>query len=267
LEAALGHIQPQRKWKVFLQVNFSMGGKDMKSKFLIILSIIAISLMAAPAMANTTITATVNGQPTSSSVDFAFSTDQVVVTLNNLIPNIKNVGQGISDFGFVLHGITANATLGTNTGMERIVANNLSYQDLGSATTGWSLTSGFNFALLDNKFTSSQGTVGIGYYLNVLGTPIAPAHLIIGDHSADNLYDNANGSIAGNNPHNPFLFGPVSFTLSIPGVTSGTTVDYVLFSYGTTPSSVVPIPPSVLLLGSGLLGLGLVGWRRREKKA
>lgn len=29
----------------------------------------------------------------------------------------------------------------------------------------------------------------------------------------------------------------------------------------------VPIPPSVLLMGSGLLGLGLVGWRRREKKA
>jgi hypothetical protein len=28
-----------------------------------------------------------------------------------------------------------------------------------------------------------------------------------------------------------------------------------------------PIPPSALLLGSGLLGLGLVGWRRREKKS
>jgi hypothetical protein len=27
----------------------------------------------------------------------------------------------------------------------------------------------------------------------------------------------------------------------------------------------VPLPPSVLLLGSGLLGLGLVGWRRRKE--
>lgn len=28
----------------------------------------------------------------------------------------------------------------------------------------------------------------------------------------------------------------------------------------------IPLPPSALLMGSGLLGLGLVGWRRREKK-
>jgi hypothetical protein len=34
---------------------------------------------------------------------------------------------------------------------------------------------------------------------------------------------------------------------------------------GTVPP--VPVPPSVLLLGSGLVGLGLIGWRRREKKA
>ena len=36
---------------------------------------------------------------------------------------------------------------------------------------------------------------------------------------------------------------------------------------GFAGNGVVPIPPSALLLGSGLLGLGLVGWRRREKKA
>jgi hypothetical protein len=30
-------------------------------------------------------------------------------------------------------------------------------------------------------------------------------------------------------------------------------------------TGVVPLPPSVLLLGSGLLGLGLLGWRRRKE--
>jgi hypothetical protein len=40
------------------------------------------------------------------------------------------------------------------------------------------------------------------------------------------------------------------------------------FSFGLRQvATTVPIPPSVLLMGSGLLGLGLVGWRRREKKA
>jgi hypothetical protein len=29
-------------------------------------------------------------------------------------------------------------------------------------------------------------------------------------------------------------------------------------------TAVVPIPPSVLLMGSGLMGLGLIGWRRRK---
>ena len=29
-------------------------------------------------------------------------------------------------------------------------------------------------------------------------------------------------------------------------------------------AATVPLPPSVLLLGSGLLGLGALGWRRRR---
>ncbi len=34
---------------------------------------------------------------------------------------------------------------------------------------------------------------------------------------------------------------------------------------GLAPTGVVPLPPSVLLLGSGLLGLGLLGFRRRKR--
>ena len=232
-----------------------------------VLVLLAVALMAAPAAA-TTITATVNGQPTSSSATFAFSDGQVVVTLNNLIPDINNVGQAISDFGFVLRNIAATATLTASTGEERNVAKTTgAWTSPGDADTGWSLTSGFNFALLGNQFTSSQGTAGIGYYLNVLGTAIGPKHLIIGPDTAGHpgFYDNAGGSIAGNNAHNPFLFGPVSFNLSIPGVNANTHVDYVLFSYGTTPGGQVPIPPTVLLFGSGLAGVFLLGWRRRRQ--
>ncbi|MEJ2431512.1 MAG: hypothetical protein P8075_21735 [Deltaproteobacteria bacterium] len=36
---------------------------------------------------------------------------------------------------------------------------------------------------------------------------------------------------------------------------------------GSTEAVNVPLPPSALLMGSGLLGLGLVGWRRRSQQA
>jgi hypothetical protein len=63
----------------------------------------------------------------------------------------------------------------------------------------------------------------------------------------------------------PLEWNAVVFTFT--GVTDKPDISNVLFQYGTalntTPA--VPIPPSALLLGSGLIGLGLVRWRSRNK--
>ena len=95
--------------------------------------------------------------------------------------------------------------------------------------------------------------------------------LIIGPSGPGGVYTNANGSIAGNGPHNPFIDQQGMFTLTVAGVTNATTITSATFSFGTTagidvpgiPTSPVPEPSSVLLLGS-LVGGVFVSLRKRS---
>jgi MYXO-CTERM domain-containing protein len=114
--------------------------------------------------------------------------------------------------------------------------------------------------------TSSTGR------LDVLAGPghAGPAHLIIGPPGGP-TYANANGSIAGNGPHNPFLNQSATFTITAPNVSADTTITAATFSFGTTEGVLItgvpstPEPSSLLL---GLVGLGVVGsiglYRRRR---
>lgn len=192
------------------------------------------------------------GNPVSASANITTANGTMTITLNNLLVNPTTVAQNLSDFSFVLSGTTSLGSLGTNTGQEITVAAN------GTATTGSTVATGWIFS------SPSAGT----YLLDALGAGGAgPEHTILGAPGAGGIYTNANGSIAGNDPHNPFLNQSATFTLNISGVTTSTTVSNVLFSFGTVSgnnvpgggnNSTVPEPVSLSLVGGGLLALGLL---------
>ncbi|MFO0841616.1 MAG: PEP-CTERM sorting domain-containing protein [Gemmataceae bacterium] len=200
-----------------------------------------------------------NGDAVNATATFTTSKDTVKVELSNLLVNQKSVGQNISDLLFTISTGEKTGSISSSSAIYRSVAGDGSYIDsLPGAVTGWALS-----------------TVGPSLYLDAL-VAAPPDQTILGSPDGSNVYSNANPSIAGNGPHNPFLFGPVTFTLSVLGVTDASTISAATFSFGTehgdnvpgVPSDTpgVPEPASILMGLTAVAGLGgFAGWRRRRQ--
>jgi PEP-CTERM motif-containing protein len=206
------------------------------------------------------------GNPVGASATITTNANGTVsITLTNTLANPTTVSQNISDIFFTLSVSDVGTTIGASSGQEVTVAAN------GTPTLGAVVAMGWGLDL-----TGGGGSIHL-CVIGANGCGGGPDHTIIGAPGPGGIYTNANNSIAGNGPHNPFISQTGTWTLNVPGVNAQTSVSNVIFSFGTTAGDnvggctvggqctpTVPEPASLTLLGSGLAALGAAIRRRRK---
>jgi hypothetical protein len=231
----------------------------------LMLAVVAVLVLGAPLTTHAAVITyetpagtTLDALPASASATLTTSNGDVLVELLNSIVDPTSVIQNISGIQFTIGDATAGS-LTSSSGTQRTIAGNGTFTDGPIGATDW-------------LFSFNAGT----FMLTALGAS-GPDQTIVGAPNASNVYQAANGSIAGNNPHNPFLGETASFSLQGVGVTDASTISNVVLFFGTEsmpvplaectngcgePPTAIPEPMSMLLLGSGLVG---IAWSVRKR--
>jgi hypothetical protein len=188
-------------------------------------------------------------EPINFTADFAFSANTLSLTLTNNTSDPISAAETIRSLSFKLPGFTAFSAFAAS-GVGRTVNTNAAggYTD-SPITVDWS------------HAVSMSGV----YTISATG----PDQLVIGNPNGSNAYASAVSSIT-NGPHNPHLANSPTFTWTISGLQSTSTVSNVVFGNGTesetiaetkvtTHLTVVPLPSSAWM---GLALLTFLGFAR-----
>jgi hypothetical protein len=201
------------------------------------------------------------GQPVDAEAVFTTGNGLITITLMNLEANPKSVVQNLSDLLFTVGQGSLDASTETGATSQEVTVNSGGSFALGPVLTtpgavGWVYSGAGTSASLDVLAAGGAG----------------PAHLIIGPPGTGGTYSNADGSIAGNKPHNPFLNQTATFTITAPNIGTTSTITSATFSFGTTSGvnvigvDTVPEPSSLVLGMAGIGLLGAAGLCRRRRR-
>jgi hypothetical protein len=162
----------------------------------------------------------VSDGPVSAQANFTVGSNFITVSLQNTLSDPTSAGQLLSGLAFTLSDGTTVGTLGSTSATIRKVTRNRTFTDFGPNNTAWALAENFNGGLQLCILCTDLGAAG-------------PRHLLIGEPAATGTYASANGSIAGNKPHNPFTAGTATFFINVPTIAPGATVVSATFYFST----------------------------------
>ena len=235
----------------------------LRTRSLLVVALVAtfLGVLAPAAAAGTILVAagqTADGRDVSGTADVTIAAGQVTITLTNTTGTTYTAGELLTGFRFDIAGVSSLSLSAATTPNGRTVASNGTFSDTAGSVNLLTAKSG-------NKATWQVGAHGSGFQLDF--NPDAKYGILGGPTGGD--YTAANGSIKGNNGHNPFANGSATFTLSSSAIGADASFSGAVFLFGTDfatelPTAIVPLP---LAAWSGLLLLGgLAAARRRRRR-